>query len=129
MQPYLKHYGVLGMKWGVRRNRAKTLTKASKKLGRLDRAADKASLKSTVARNKLLKAEGSYFSSPRSIAKKYKKANKAKLKARRKSLRALKWYNNMSKTIGNKDVSELKNSNGIKYGEKYATYLLNDTHW
>lgn len=33
---YLKHYGVLGMKWGVRRNRAGTISKSFNKLRRLD---------------------------------------------------------------------------------------------
>ena len=33
---YLKHYGVLGMKWGVRRDRAGTISKSFNKLRRLD---------------------------------------------------------------------------------------------
>ena len=32
----LMHYGVLGMKWGVRKDRSKTISKAYKKLERLD---------------------------------------------------------------------------------------------
>ena len=32
----LLHYGVLGMKWGVRKDRSKTISKAYKKLERLD---------------------------------------------------------------------------------------------
>ena len=48
----LMHYGVLGMKWGIKRNRAGTINKAYNKLGRLDaditnksRAASKAAVK------------------------------------------------------------------------------------
>lgn len=33
----LYHYGVVGMKWGVRRNRSATINKAYKKLDKLDR--------------------------------------------------------------------------------------------
>ena len=32
----LLHYGVLGMKWGVRKDRSKTISKAYNKLERLD---------------------------------------------------------------------------------------------
>ena len=37
MENELRHYGVLGMKWGVRRNSSKTYAKASKKLSKLDK--------------------------------------------------------------------------------------------
>lgn len=32
----LKHYGVLGMRWGIRRNKSKAFRKASKKANRLE---------------------------------------------------------------------------------------------
>lgn len=39
----LKHYGVLGMKWGIRKGEySKTFTKASKKANKLQRKASKA---------------------------------------------------------------------------------------
>lgn len=44
----LMHYGVLGMKWGVRRGRSdKVYVKAQKKMAKLDRKVDKYQRKST----------------------------------------------------------------------------------
>lgn len=37
----LMHYGVLGMKWGVRKDRGEAIGKAYKKLGALDADIDK----------------------------------------------------------------------------------------
>lgn len=37
----LYHYGVLGMKWGVRRDRSGTINKAYKKLSKLDNNVEK----------------------------------------------------------------------------------------
>ena len=46
---YLKHYGVLGMKWGVRRDRAGTISKSFNKLRRLDSNVSKKSAKAASA--------------------------------------------------------------------------------
>ena len=45
----LKHFGVAGMKWGVRKNPSRTYGKASKKANKLNRKAAKASNKANKA--------------------------------------------------------------------------------
>lgn len=44
---YLEHYGVLGMKWGVRKNPTKTLQKSVKRLSKIQRKETKYRVKGT----------------------------------------------------------------------------------
>lgn len=37
----LYHYGVIGMKWGVRNNRSRAIQKSYDKLGKLDRSVER----------------------------------------------------------------------------------------
>ena len=146
-QEELYHYGVLGMKWGVRRDRSGTINKSFKKMDKLDRNIDKASVKATKATMRTVKgASRKYQKFERKAAKYQGKANKKKygwfpnaekaskkkakyLKREAKSAkmnalekrsitRAHKWAEQMNKTIGPMKPTELS-SDQIRLGRKY----------
>ena len=118
----LCHYGVLGMKWGVRRGQAsQAYSKASKKLSRLDRKADKAVEK---AYNKQAKADmkaSSFFATPKSAMKADFKAKKAMRKASTKANRARKWLHSMDQTFSN--TTESLSREQIELGKKYTDIM------
>ena len=108
----LQHYGVIGMKWGVRRainkynkattNKQKTkatetlnkhLEKASNKLAKYDRKGQKALAKA-------VKKRYGFFGSN-------EKYEEFKAKAERKMYKGKKWYDNMTKTFGKQSVVSL----------------------
>ena len=122
MNNELYHYGVVGMKWGVRRgNSAQAYTKASKKLKRLDRKADKAVEKAYNKKSKADMKASSFFATPKSAMKADFKAQKALRKATVKANKARKWLHSMEKTFAN--TTETLSQDQIKLGEKYTDIM------
>ena len=123
----LCHYGVVGMKWGVRRNPSKAYAKASKKANRLTEQALKANLKSAKLGKKSL---------PNLIApnnsRRYAKAVNAQLKANKLEIKSAKlskkynkWINSMEKAFSEVKISDISPEH-MAAGKKYAYMLLND---
>lgn len=139
---YLMHYGVLGTKWGIRKDSSLAFRKASKKANRLDakqqrlgNESTKANWKASKANHKLEKdidrrANGSILAKGDDDHDKLSKNAKAKsIKAddiRQKynaaRLESQKWELKMEKAFANVNVSDISNED-LEYGKRYM-YML-----
>lgn len=122
----LMHYGVLGMKWGVRRGRsAQAYSRASKKLSRLDRKADRALEKAYDKKAKADRKASSFFATEKSARKADFKADKAMRKAISKANKARKWLHSMDSTFSS--TTESLSREQIELGKKYTDIMNSRT--
>ena len=118
----LYHYGVLGMKWGVRRgNTARAYEKASKKLTKLDKKVDKAEALARKRRGQADAAAASLFSTKKSMAKAEMRSKKASAKAAIRNRKAERWYKSMEKVFADTDISMTKEQ--VSMGKRYVDHM------
>lgn len=125
------HYGVLGMKWGVRRNPSKAYAKAVRKKYKMEKKSAKIGLKSAAkqiaATDRLAKS-----TSTKGMKKGWKaqaKANKLNLKSAKLRNKGVKWEKKMRKAFANCDIKRIPNGN-VKSGKNYVYRKLygNDSY-
>ena len=111
----LAHYGVLGMKWGVRKDASRAYTRATKKKQKLEKKAVETNLKSAKLRSKALKKE-SRATNERQYRKARQiefKANKLSLKSARLQQKGLKWTKAMERTFKNYKIERDADGNYV----------------
>lgn len=106
-EDYLAHYGVIGMRWGVRHDRQKAYRKAEKKLNKLNSKSEKQSEKAEKHRAKSeRKAAIGMGSNER--ARQARLAGKYSRQSEKTSQKAEKWLKSMEDVFSETPVSKLK---------------------
>lgn len=108
-EEYLAHYGVLGMRWGVRHDPRRAYRKATKKADKLNKKAAERRQKAEKAQNKARSSSYGITDTGRTIWENRQiKAGKATRKADKATRKAEKWIRKMDTVFADIPLSELE---------------------
>ena len=96
----LYHYGVLGMKWGVRHDPIRAYTKATAQAKKNREKYDAAKTAERATSYKISQRRMSMFKGRRDTSKLEKKLESRSAKTIRRAQKGAKWYQQMSKEFG-----------------------------
>lgn len=116
-QNELKHYGVLGMKWGIIRSPQKAYGKSVKKLTKINTKVEKRRAKAEKYYAKANKKLYGFMGSEKKAAKSFSKATAQMHKAEKLEYKGAKWYKQMNKNFAKTTVK--KNPKAKAVGEKF----------
>lgn len=141
----LKHYGVLGMKWGVRKANkeywkvgsdeekakriySKVYSKSTTKANKLNRKAVNKNLKSAKLQKKAFKKESKATNEKQQQKARQMqfKANKLRLKSAKLQKKAMKWEKKMEGPLSYIKVSDVSKES-LASGKKYTYMLFDDS--
>ena len=111
-QYHLAHYGVLGMKWGVRHAPEKAYEKASKKAKKFDKKINKYSDKARKSFGKAAKVDSriALFRNDAKAEKFYNKSRRLTAKAVRQAEKGARWIKRMEKEFSKQSVVKIDKS-------------------